>query len=158
VIPPCDITLAEPFDVPQIAALSRHAVEHNLDWRWTPARVMRSVRDRGTNVAVARQGRQLLGFAILRYLEDEAHLQLLAVQVSHRRRGVGSALMGWLDTTLGVAGIGAVRLEARAGNDGALAFYRALGFRQTGLQRGYYPSGEDAVQMSRRLHDVAAAD
>lgn len=147
-----DIALATLADVAQISNLSRHAVEHGLPWRWTPARVTRCLRDPAVNIVVARLGSLVLGFAILHYADDEAHLQLLAVQVSHRRRGIAKRLLAWLETTLQVAGIGNLHLEARASNHGALAFYRAQGFLPHGVHPGYYPGGEDAVRMTKHLH------
>jgi ribosomal-protein-alanine N-acetyltransferase len=36
-------------------------------------------------------------------------------------------------------------LEVGSGNRAALALYRALGFQTTGVRRGYYSNGEDAL-------------
>lgn len=146
-----DISLAVATDAAAIAALSRDTIEHGLPWCWTALRVARSIRDRSTNVVVARHPRALLGFAIMKYEEDEAHLLLLAVQPHQRRKGIGSALLGWLETTVGVAGIGTVRLETRARNLEARHFYRRHGFVEGGVQEGYYQGLEDALEMRKDL-------
>src|SRR6185369_7325209 len=86
-----DITLAVPSDAMAIAELSRDAIEYGLSWRWTTRRVARSIRDSATNVIVARQRSRFIGFAIMKYEEEEAHLLLLAVPTAQRRLGVGSA-------------------------------------------------------------------
>jgi ribosomal-protein-alanine N-acetyltransferase len=75
-----DISLALPSDALAIAALSRRTIEQGLDWRWTPRRVMNSMADANTNVVVARRGNDLLGFAIMSYGDDDAHVLLLATQ------------------------------------------------------------------------------
>ncbi len=59
--PPIAVRLATSADVDDIAAMSRVQIEHGLPWRWTPERVRRFVRDRDTNVAVAREGGRLVG-------------------------------------------------------------------------------------------------
>jgi len=151
VITQSDISLALPVDALAISQLSRHAIEHGLSWSWTPRRVRRSIDDSSTNVVVARQFDRLLGFGIMKYRDEDAHLLLLAVQVAHRRRGVASALYSWLETTARVAGVGSIQLEARARNVGARAFYLGRGFEEIGLREGYYEGVEDAVRLVKRL-------
>lgn len=146
-----DIELARPDDAPEIASLSRRAIEHGLEWRWTAHRVLDCMADADTNVVVARRGTDLLGFALMRYGEDDAHLLLLATQPRCRRQGVGSALLAWLEVTARVAGIKTLKLEARSDNAGARQFYRRHGFEETGRRPGYYQGVEDAVRLAKQL-------
>jgi ribosomal-protein-alanine N-acetyltransferase len=88
--------------------------------------------------------------------DDAAHLNLLAVEPGCRRRGIGRALVGWLEETARVAGTFVIRLEVRAGNRGALGFYRSLGYRETGWVAGYYQESEDAVRLERNLSAAAS--
>ena len=53
-----------------------------------------------------------------------------------------------------MAGIECVRLEARADNPNAIAFYRRQGYREAGRIAGYYRGTVDAVRLEKRL-DVA---
>jgi ribosomal-protein-alanine N-acetyltransferase len=145
------VTLAVPGDALPISELSRDAIEHGLPWNWTPRRVAKSIAEISTNVAVVRQGDTLVGFAIMQYGEDEAHMVLLAVHPAHRRKGVASALLSWLEATTRVAGIDLIRLEARAQNASAISFYRKHGFIGLGLRKGYYLGVEDAVRMAKDL-------
>ena len=48
-----------------------------------------------------------------------------------------------------LAGISRIRLELRADNPAARAFYERLGFRATELRRGYYDERLDAINMVR---------
>lgn len=145
----CEITLALLTDAIKIAALSRDAIEHGLQWSWTAQRVRRNLRDAATNVIVARHGSTLSGFAIMKYSEQEAHLLLLAVHSAWRRQGVGTALLAWLERTTRVAGIDLIKLETRARNSAAHTFYGLHGFTETGRQEGYYQGVEDAVRMAK---------
>ena len=151
-----EISLAVAADATAISQLSRDAIEQGLPWSWTARRVARSIRDRSTNVVVARRAHGLLGFAIMKYEEEEAHLLLLAVQAAQRRKGIGSALLAWLEQTVMVAGIGVVRLETRANNQDGRLFYRRHGFEDVGLQQGYYQGVEDAMQMCKNLRRLRA--
>ena len=146
-----EIRLARSSDASDIAVLSRDAIERGLSWSWTPQRVLRSVRDPATNTIVAREREMLAGFAIMKYRDDEAHLLLMAVHSSRRRRGVGSALLDWLDVTAQVAGISSIRVEARETNFAARRFYSKHGYRQVEVLQGYYENRDDAVILRRML-------
>ena len=145
VIASTPIALAVRADAPAIAALSRVAIEHGLPWRWTPARVLRSIDHRETNVAVARDGAALLGFGIMRYAGDTAHLLLLAVAPAHRRGGIGSALLHWLEDVAHTAGIERIALEARTDNEAGRCFYNEHGYHEGAIVPAMY---------SRRVHGV----
>lgn len=93
------------------------------------------------------------GFALSRFLIDEAELLLLAVLPDHRRRGTAAAL---IDRTAGIAqarGARRLLLEVRADNP-ALELYARTGFEQIGRRRDYYhgPGGSrDAITLARSL-------
>jgi [ribosomal protein S18]-alanine N-acetyltransferase len=150
------IRLATRDDVREIAALSRTEIEHGLPWRWTPPRVQRAVDDARTNVCVAVQGQALLGFGIMVYADDTAHLSLLAVNPEARRQGVGTALLRWLEQVAQVAGIVRVQLEARHDNDAALAFYRRHAYAQRDTVPGMYLGVADGVRLEKLLAPHAA--
>lgn len=145
-----EIGPARTAEAGRIALLSRSAIEHGLAWSWTPQRVLKSVRDPATNAIVARERGNLLGFAIMKYGDADAHLLLLAVDATRRRRGVGSALLDWLEVTVRVAGLGSIRSEVRAANHPACAFYRRHGFEQVRVLRGYYQGIDDAIVLAKR--------
>ena len=145
------IALALQSDAPAISRMSREYIERGLGWDWTATRVLRSIRDRSTNVAVVREGSNLLGFGIMKYNDDMAHLHLLAVQQMRRRKGMGAALLSWLEATAHTAGIEKIRVEARATNEAARAFYRSRNYREVERLAGYYRGVEDAVRMEKRL-------
>src|SRR5262245_49007986 len=138
--------------------MSRDFIEHGLGWSWTAQRVSRSIRDPNTNVAVARDADELVGFGIMKYRDEEGHLLLLAVRDSYRRQGIGTALIAWFERTALVAGIGVIRLETRATSVEARAFYRRLGYREIKTARGYYRSIESAVLLAKDLWAAPATE
>jgi ribosomal-protein-alanine N-acetyltransferase len=149
-----DIAFARREDALAIAEMSRDLIEQGLDWSWTRERVLRSLRHRETNAIVAKvEGPEgtLAGFGLMRYGETEAHLLLLAVQPSFGRRGVGAALVGWLEASARVAGIERLVLETRATNAAARTFYRRLGFEASQLLPRYYGGRETSVRMAKGL-------
>jgi ribosomal-protein-alanine N-acetyltransferase len=145
------LRLARPGDAVAIANMSRVLIEYGLRWRWTPERVAASIRAPNVNVLVARLHDQMAGFAIMRYGDEAAHLDLLAVSRSYRRTGVGRQLLEWLEKCAVVAGIFDIDLEVRAGNAGARRFYERMGYRLLDQLPGYYQGVEAAVRMGRDL-------
>jgi ribosomal-protein-alanine N-acetyltransferase len=145
------ISVARIADAGPIARMSRVLIEHDLPWSWTEPRVLRAIRHADTAVIVARDRRRLAGFAIMRFGDAAAHLDLLAVAPAWRRCGLGRDLLAWLEACARTAGVFDVRLELRTGNEAARAFYAAQGYRECGLAAGYYAGREDALRMSRDL-------
>ena len=144
------IRIAKPDEAQRIARMSRDWIEHGLGWSWTPARVSQAMGERSTNVAVLAMDDRLEGFAIMQYLDDDAaHLVLLAVSPVLRHQGRGKKLLRWLEQSAQAAGSTVVRLECRADNTNALAFYQHLGYHQVGRVSGYYEGRVDAVQLRK---------
>ena len=114
-------------------------------------RVTASIRASDVNVLVASIHGNIAGFAIMRYGDDVAHLDLLAVAPPYRRSGVGRQLLEWLEKCAVVAGIFKVALEVRAENEGAQLFYKRMGYRALAHLPGYYQGVEAALRMGRDL-------
>ena len=147
----CEIRLAMPSDADRIAVMSRDFIEHGLGWAWDAARVTRRIRHRATNVVVAESGTDLVGFGIMEYNDDQAHLLLFGVEPIYRRRGIGSGLLHWLETCAAIAGIELIFLESRVTNVAARGFYAAHGYRELAIMPRYYSGREDAVRMGKDL-------
>ncbi len=83
---------------------------------------------------------ELVGTAMAGYDGHRGWLYYLAVLPDHRRQGIGEALMGRVQADLADMGCPKLNLQVRAGNIGAVAFYRRLGF-----------DIEERVSMGKRL-------
>lgn len=146
-------------DAACLAAMSHELVESGLRPAWGPTRIAWHVRHPESVVLTARSDRTIAGFAIMRYADEIAHLNLLAVDPMHRRRGIARRLMTWLEESALTAGTFIIGLELRARNEEARAFYRTLGYRELGRVAGYYQGVEAAIRMERdvRVSRPAAA-
>jgi ribosomal-protein-alanine N-acetyltransferase len=140
-------------DATAIAAISRREVEYGLDWRWRPGPILAHIRGEDSCVIVARDGQRLIGFALMSFHFDErqAHLLLLAVAASHRRAGVATRLLEWLEVIARRGGIRRIHLEVRETARPARAFYRRRGFTVKQKLPGYYQGREDASLLEKLL-------
>ncbi|MGH8559277.1 MAG: GNAT family N-acetyltransferase [Methylococcales bacterium] len=152
------IEFAKHQDAVHIAEMSRDLVEAGLEWSWRRERVIDSIRDRETVAIKATLLSMFAGFAIMRFGEQEAHLDLIAVKPRFRRAGVGTALLSWLEESVITAGIPVVRLESRETNQTALKFYEQRGYKQIRPVKGYYCGHETAIELARDLWSDPSID
>lgn len=145
------LRLAVRADAIALAEMSRDWIETGLGWTYRPERVRRLITHRETQTLVARNGSGIVGFAVMQFGEERAHLVLMAVAPTARRQGIGQVLLQWLLESAVAAGMASLHLELRAGNTDAMAFYNQQGFAQTLMLSGYYQGREHAVRMVRVL-------
>jgi len=146
-----DIALAHVNDAYSIATMSRDIIEHGLQWNWTPERIGRCVLSPEINVATARNGGEVIGFGIMFYGQNKAHLNLLGVDPAWRSLGIGQRLLEWLEHVAITAGLECCQLELRASNTCAREFYLHQGYTEIEVIAGYYQQKEDAIRMSKCL-------
>ena len=138
----------------QIAYMSRDYVEDGLGWGWARQRVLASIRDRNTNVCVVVERGVVLAFAVMKYADEHAHLLLLAVRPAHRRKGLASKLIRWLEAVAETAGIERVLVECRRSNDAARCLYSDLGYHERNIERGMYRGLEDGIRLRKWLRQL----
>jgi len=145
------INPAKPSDAESIADMSRRLIETGLPWSWTPRRVAGHIDSSNSVVITARTDNRLIGFAIMQFSDDAAHLNLLAVEPEYQRKGLGGSLLDWLEQSAIVAGVFFVSLEVRTDNLVAIRFYHDRGYVETGSMPKYYDRTDDATLFAHDL-------
>jgi [ribosomal protein S18]-alanine N-acetyltransferase len=101
----------------------------------------------------------IVGFAGLMFIDDEAHVNNVAVDPRWQGRGLGAAILADLVRVALERGARHLTLEVRVGNDPAIALYRRFGMAPVGVRPNYYPeTGDDALIMWVRDIDTEAYD
>ena len=91
---------------------------------------------------VALFGDVVIGTVMVGYDGHRGWIYSVAVSPARRRRGVGSQLVRFAESTLVKRGCMKVNLQIMEGNESVAAFYGALGF-----------SVEKRVSMGKRIHE-----
>lgn len=151
------LQLASGSEAQTIASMSRDLVEAGLGWQYRPRRIRELLADPETVTLVARDGERVIGFTVMTFADERAHLVLMAVRPTHQRRGVASQMLGWLLESAATAGMASIHVELREHNVPALAFYRAHGFTETRQLPGYYRGRETGIRMARALRACGPA-
>ena len=119
-------------------------------------RVTREINAENSNVIVTVEVSKIIGFAVMKYLDDEAKLNLFAVHPKHRRGGIGTRMIEWLEKTALINGNSVVYLETRLNNQAARKFYESLGYKVIQRIPCYYKGREAAVRMAHDLWSGAS--
>lgn len=97
---------------------------------------------------LATSGDAVIGYVGMWIIIDEAHITNVAVLPSHRRLGIGEAMMQEALVVAKSKGACAMTLEVRASNLAAKNLYEKLGFKPSGVRKNYYEdTQEDAIIM-----------
>jgi ribosomal protein S18 acetylase RimI-like enzyme len=130
---------AEPGDLPAITDLIGQLGYPNEEGA-VAGRLERLAADPRSWVFVALEGKRLVGLAsvhvmpILERDDPTARITAMVVDEAARRSGVGRALLERLEEVARAEGCGKVYLTTRYEREGAIAFYRRMGFEDTSLR------------------------
>ena len=104
----------------------------------------------------------LIGYAGGWVVDGDVQILKVGVDSAWRRHGIARELLSRVAADARDLGARTCSLEVRAGNEGAQAFYQALGFESLGKRPRYYSDGEDALIMQGPLplahRDVAGME
>ena len=90
----------------------------------------------------------IIGYAGVWAIFEEGHITNIAVEASHRRQGIGRALLAALMQYAANLGVQYLTLEVRRGNLAAQELYKSFGFVKLSVRKNYYEdNGEDALLM-----------
>ena len=125
----------------------------NFPFPWTEGNFKDSMNS-GYLCLVMEQAKQVMGYAVLMMVLDEAHLLNISVAQSHQGQGWGRYLLVQMMEMGREKGGLNMFLEVRPSNHSALGLYESMGFNEMGVRPGYYPAHngrEDAVLMGMAL-------
>ena len=98
---------------------------------------------------VAVEDGKVIGYIGMSFVLDEGYIYNVAVDGSHRKKGVGSALIQTLTTHCRKNGFAFLTLEVRESNAAARSLYEKFGFIKVGERKNYYSAPtENAVLMT----------
>ena len=87
-----------------------------------------------------REGKQLLGYAVMMRIHDEVHLLNISILPERQHAGLGSGLLRYMCAEARSHGAVRMILEVRQSNGPGREFYGRHGFAQIGERPDYYPA------------------
>lgn len=111
----------------------------------------------GIMTEIIMEATESLGFAMLALERQKpfgprkAHLLAIAVSPEHQGKGAGSALLNHMEELAEKYGIGEMQLWTAHDNLQALHFFQKAGFEIIGSEGHYYPKGQSAFALSKKI-------
>jgi ribosomal-protein-alanine N-acetyltransferase len=102
-------------------------------------------------VAVDDHSHRIVGFILTEENPPLAHIITLDTAESHRRKGLGSALLAAMEKELQLHGVHSILLETSVENPAAIAFWQRHGYTTEATIKRYYLGRIDAHEMRKRL-------
>lgn len=140
-------------DLGAVEALSSRAFDPGFREAWTARQLAQIVGAPGGLLLLAWSGSDLVGFALLRVVDDSAELLLCATDPACRRQSIARDLVAVARIEARARGAFSMFLEVRETNLAGRQLYQALGFGVVGVRPGYYTSvtGERIAALTLRI-------
>ncbi len=119
---------------------------------WTKLYFEKLYRQYSETFFVAEINREVVGY-VLGYLKSEklGWVKAVAVSPDFRGQGIGNEMINFITHRLGEMGAENIGLRIRISNQASISFYRKLGFKIAGTDKSYFPNGEDAYILEKKL-------
>ncbi|OED45000.1 ribosomal-protein-alanine N-acetyltransferase [Endozoicomonas sp. (ex Bugula neritina AB1)] len=134
-------------DLDQVCSIEQQASSHP----WKASHFADSLRS-GYQCIIAEENNEIVGYAVLMLVVDEAHLLILTVAREHQKKGNGQKILEHLTALASDKECSTLLLEVRESNQTAFNLYLNSGLCEIGQRRNYYAdTGEDAIIMALDL-------
>lgn len=98
---------------------------------------------------IAKLDDEIVGFAGLLKICDEANIMNIVTKVNKRNLGIGSKLLAKLIESAKEQNCTSITLEVNEHNSSAIHLYEKFNFKRIGLRKKYYNNTDDAIIMSQ---------
>ena len=100
---------------------------------------------------VAKSDNQIVGFAGVKIIIDEADIMNIVVKKDFRNNGIGSSLLDFLISYCQKLNLDTIILEVNENNLNAISLYSKFDFNKIGIRKNYYNGIDNAIIMSKFL-------
>lgn len=107
---------------------------------WNKKILEEELKNPSSKYLVAKQGTEIVGFAGLRVIIDEAEIMNIVIKKSFRNQGIGSLILKNLINICIELNLNLITLEVNEENSNAIYLYEKFGFKKVSIRKNYYKS------------------
>ena len=100
---------------------------------------------------VAKENNNIVGFAGILIILDEANITNIVTRKTYRNKGIGKLLLKKLIEFSRNLNLKSMTLEVNEQNIPAINLYKSFGFENAGLRKKYYNNEQNAIIMTKKL-------
>lgn len=123
----------------------------DFDEFWTLNTLKEELENSNSYFLVAKLEKEIIGFAGLKQILEEADIMNIVVKKTFRNQRVGSILLDALINLAKELHLTNITLEVHEENLPALHLYEKFGFEKKGIRKNYYPNHKNAILMAKKL-------
>ena len=123
----------------------------DFDNFWTYSTFIEELNNTNSYFIVAKNDDEIVGFAGLKVIIDEADIMNIVVKKSFRHNGIGSILLENLISYAVANNLKTITLEVNEHNLSAIRLYDKFNFDHIGIRKKYYDGISDAIIMTKEL-------
>lgn len=123
----------------------------NFDKFWSIDILKSDFENENSKYIVAKIDNEIVGFAGIKIILDEADIMNIAVRIDKRKLGIGSVLLEKLIELVVDSNCTSITLEVNENNLPAIHLYEKFNFEKTGLRKKYYNNTDNAIIMKKTL-------
>ena len=141
----CVIRGADESDLVALLRIEREC----YPFPWSQQQFIEELQNRVATLLVCEIENRIAGYICYWLIGAEMEILNIATAPTARRRGVAVRLLNEAFSRCSEVGLSTAWLEVRAENRAAIALYQRSGFQKSGIRKGYYRDGEDAILMNK---------
>lgn len=128
----------------------KYDLEEKFDKFWTYGILKSEIANINSRYIVAKCKNEIVGFAGISLIVDEANIMNIVIKKEKRKQGIGSLLLEKLISISKELKAISITLEVNCNNLPAINLYKKFDFQEVGLRKKYYNNTDDALIMTRK--------
>lgn len=139
-----EISLITPEDL----QILKQNLTTEFDEFWSYSILETEVNNENTTYIVAKQNNEIVGFAGILTILDEANIMNIVTKKNKRHSGIGSLLLSELINISKKKNLKSITLEVNENNISAMNLYTKFNFEKVGERKKYYNNTDTALLMT----------
>ena len=132
-----------------------NTIKNNLisdfDNFWTYQILKEELESENSSYLIARMNDEIIGFAGIKVVLDEADIMNIVIKKNYRNQGIGTLLLKNLISLAKSLNSNSLSLEVSEKNLPAIHLYQKFGFESLGVRKNYYQD-KNGIIMTKKLN------
>ena len=126
-------------------------LENDFDDFWNYNILKEEIENDNSKYIIAKVDNQIVGFAGIKIIIDEADIMNIVTKKTFRNQGIGTLLLENLISIVSKLHLTSISLEVNEENLPAIHLYEKFGFENLGIRKNYYQN-KNAIIMTKKLN------